>query len=514
MTNYNTNRLPVLVGHPFAPIGRGEDIRCSFRAFRAVGHTLKIRDIYSVRTNPPDLHLEKEFSPHLVRQLGSSVNIFYINGDEVEQALRHLDGDMPSGAYNIICPQWELSLYPKEWAEQLDRFDEVWAPSKFVFDSLRKAVSKPLFHMPLATEVKLTSFLGRRYFGLPESSYLFLFYFDFRSYIERKNPFAVLEAFERVCAARPKEDIRLVIKLNRPMGPSRWEADFPRFMKAIKQSKCIDKIIIIDKVITDNEVKNLVRCCDCFISLHRSEGYGRGMAEAMFLGKPVIATGYSGNLDFMNEANSLLVPYKLIEVGEEQYPHWEGQVWADPDIDRAVEYMIKLLDDREYGRRLGQVASRYLRTHFGYRATGLRYLNRIEEIQCNRRLREISDNWEKLARYDPLWSILTDPNRKGCWDEGEFFATGEAEVASLMKYFQSKSIQVGREQALDFGCGVGRVTQALAHHFERVVGVDASPTMIELAMRYNKFRDRVVYILNKDPRSPSGMILSISFSAS
>ncbi len=151
-------------------------------------------------------------------------------------------------------------------------------------------------------------------------------------------------------------------------------------MRAVKQGRSADRLIIIDKILTDNEMKNLVRCCDCFVSLHRSEGYGRGLAEAMFLGKPVVATGYSGNLDFMDETNSCLVRYSLIDVEEGQYPYAKGQVWAEPDIDHAVYYMLKLLDDRGYGRKLGEIASRHIRTYFSYRAIGLRYKNRLEEI--------------------------------------------------------------------------------------------------------------------------------------
>ena len=374
-----TYQTPVLVGHPFAPIGRGEDIRCSFRAFKATGLTLPIRDIYS-SGNYFDPDIEKELSGHFTRGLSSSINLFHINGDEVEQALAHLANDMPSGAYCIIYPQWELSIYPSDWTEQLERFNEVWAPSNFVFDSIDRAISKPVFHMPHSVEVKLTSFLGRRYFGLPESPYLFLFYFDFRSYIDRKNPFAVIKAFEKVCADGKAEDIRLVIKVNRPIGLFHGEEHFSRLITEIDRCKYKDNIIIIDKVLTDNEMKNLVRCCDCLVSLHRSEGFGRGMAEAMFLGKPVIATGYSGNLDFMNEKNSCLVRYELVAVKEGQYPYAKGQVWAEPDIDHAVYYMLKLLDDRDWGRRLGQIASRHIRTYFSYRAVGLRYTKRLEEI--------------------------------------------------------------------------------------------------------------------------------------
>lgn len=378
MINY---QKPVLVGHPFVPIGRGEDIRCSFRALQTVGYTLPIYDIYSYEKTDPNI--EKEFSNHLVKKLSPTINIFYINGDEIDQVLDHINKDLLPGAYNIIYPQWELSIYPQEWSERLNRFDEIWAPSKFVFDTIKKTISKPIFHMPLTTHVQLDSFLGRRYFNIPESSYVFLFFFDFRSYIDRKNPITVVNTFKKVCENRPNDDIYLIVKINRP--DSLFESDVQKFIDTINKGSYKDRIIIIDKVFTDNEIKNLVRCCDCFISLHRSEGFGRGMAEAMFLGKPVIATGYSGNLDFMNDDNSCLVRYKLIYVKEGCYPYAKGQIWADPDVEHAVNHMIKLMDDRNYGRELGNIASRHIRTYFNYVPIGIKYKDRIDNILHTKR---------------------------------------------------------------------------------------------------------------------------------
>jgi glycosyltransferase involved in cell wall biosynthesis len=371
--------IPILVGHPFAPIGMGEHIRCSFRAFRAAGYQLFVRDIYNL-DRKVDQDFQEELDNHLIQHLDPQLNIFHINGDEIEQALSHLSIKLNEGAYNIIYPTWELSIYPEKWAKQINRFSEIWAPSHFVYESLLKVASKPVLHMPLATEVSLSSFLGRRYFNLPESSYLFLFYFDFRSYIYRKNPYAAINAFEMLCKARPNEDMRMVIKLNRDIGSSRNNAELSTFLDIIRNSKFSGQIIIIDKIMTDNEVKNLVRCCDCFVSLHRSEGYGRGMAEAMFLGKPVIATGYSGNLDFMNPNNSFLVKYQLKSVESGQYPYYDGQMWADPDIEEAVFHMITLLDNPELGYSLGKTACIDIRTFFSYRAIGTRYLNRLSEI--------------------------------------------------------------------------------------------------------------------------------------
>jgi glycosyltransferase involved in cell wall biosynthesis len=363
----------ILVGHPFVPIGMGEHLRYSFRAFRSVGVKIGVRNVYGMKYDDPDM--EKEVQRYIVQHFSSGINIFYINANEVEQVLEHLGGDLPGGAYNVIYPMWELSRFPKVWAEQLDRFDEVWAASKFTCESIKSAVRNPVIHMPISGEISLSIFLGRRYFKIPESSFAFLFFFDFTSYIGRKNPFAVLQAFEELCKCCPNEDLFLVIKFK---GGETRQKEYEIFCDYISRYK--NRVLVIDKTLTDNEIKNLVRCCDCFVSLHRSEGVGMGLSAAMFMKKPVVATGYSGNLDFMTEENSCLVRYDLCAVPDGAYPFSEGQVWAEPDIGHAVDHMLKLVSDRDYARELGERASRDIRVKFSHRAAGLRYLRRIEEI--------------------------------------------------------------------------------------------------------------------------------------
>jgi glycosyltransferase involved in cell wall biosynthesis len=374
MENYIAPKCKVvLVGLPFAPIGLAEHLRCSVRAFRAVRARIGVRGIYNMECDDSDLR--SEIVGCLVPELSPDVNIFYINGDMVEHSLEQVRGDLPRGAYNIIYPMWELSKYPPDWAKQLNKFDEIWAPSKFTLQSIKSAVCKPVIHMPVAGEINLRTFLGRRYFEIPESSFAFLFFFDFTSYMERKNPFAVLQAFEELCKQCPSQDLFLVIKFK---GGEAREKDYELFCDYISRYK--NRVLVIDKTLTDNEIRNLVRCCDCFVSLHRSEGVGLGLSAAMFLKKPVVATGYSGNLDFMTEENSCLVRYDLCNVPDEAYPFAEGQVWAEPDIAHAVDHMLKLVLDRDYARELGERASRDIRVNFSHRAVGLRYLSRIAEI--------------------------------------------------------------------------------------------------------------------------------------
>lgn len=367
-----TSVAPCLVGHPFAPIGRGEDVRCTFRALRAVGMRPGVLDLY--RLNRPDGDMAEEIQPFLSTQ-PDRLNLFHINGDEVETVLGALGGSLPKDAYNVVYPAWELSKYPRTWAAQLDRFDEIWAPTQFIFDALSPVVSKSLLRMPLACEVVLSSFRSRRYFGIRESSYAFLFFFDFRSYAARKNPFAVVHAFEMLRKRRPTADTCLVMKTHGSEAA-------PEAMKALKEAIAPfrDRVVLIDLAMTDNDTKNLVYNCDAFVSLHRAEGFGRGLAEAMYLGKPVISTAYSGNLDFTEDDSAYLVDYQLIPVKPGEYPYGEGQVWADACVEQAVEHMITLVDSPEQGRLRGRHASQKIRNVVGYRAAGIRYRSRLDEI--------------------------------------------------------------------------------------------------------------------------------------
>lgn len=373
----------VLVGSPFFPAARGVTVLSFLRSLRAIGTPVSVCDAFPRKrlVNKVDPAIEEELRDSLVSLPGAGINIHHLNANEIDLAQSHLEGRLLTAGYNILYPFWELNNYPPAWLEKIEYFDEIWAPSLYIEQTLRKSVRMPIVHMPLPVQVELSSFLGRRYFNLPESAYLFLFTFDFRSYVERKNPKALLRAFEKVISARPYADIRIVIKIHNTRLSEKTAQDYEGLVREIQASTLQHQVILIDSLYSDNQVMNLIRCCDCYVSLHRSEGFGLGMAEAMYLGKPVIATGYSGNLDFMSRDNSCLVDYELVPVNEGQYPFSAGQVWADPDWTQAAYFAEKLLDEPEFGRKLGQVASRHIRTNFSYLALGLCYQHRLEQLR-------------------------------------------------------------------------------------------------------------------------------------
>jgi glycosyltransferase involved in cell wall biosynthesis len=365
-----------LVGHCFASIGMSEHIREVHRSLRKVGVESSVYDVYGQHEPTPDQ--AKEFRGAVTKRLAPGVRIFHINGDEVDLAYRTIEareqGSFSEG-YNIIYPAWELPIYPAVWARELERFDEVWAPSEFIRQSISAAVNIPVVHMPLASEPRVARDLTRRYLGIPEDRYVLLFFWDALSYTARKNPDAVIEVFKRVVAERPLAPVHLVLKVNNfSKDPKAWLE-----LKLAIQGFA-DRVSLIDRTMGDDEVKNLIRCCDCFISLHRSEGFGRGSAEAMYFGVPVIATGWSGNMDFMTAETSLPVGYTLVPVQEGQYPHPAGQHWAEPDLEQAKSHMLALLDNPERGRAIGQAAGIHMRRYFSHRARGVSYMTRLAEV--------------------------------------------------------------------------------------------------------------------------------------
>lgn len=364
--------VPVtIIGHPWAPIGMGEQLRSYVHACNAVHLHHRVFDIFRYAQRVDAAHgrllggLEIAVPPDGVR-------IFHVNGDEVDAVVAAFEargGDFAAG-YNIIVPAWELPAYPKVWAAKLRRFDEVWALSSFIERSL--AASGIASHLVgQAVEFEAGVCLPRRHFDIREAAFVMLHFFDLSSYPSRKNPAAVLALFDRVRAGDPYRDVQLVLKVkNGEKAAEAWAAgvaDDPQ-------------IKVISVPLDTLGVKSLINACDVFVSLHRAEGFGRGLGEAMGLGRIGLGTGWSGNVDFMTPENSLMVRHDIVKLKKDDYPHWRGQEWADADVAHAHALLAPLLDDPAAAADLARRGQAdVLRTH-GSRAVGLRILNRLTAI--------------------------------------------------------------------------------------------------------------------------------------
>tara|TARA_B100000586_G_scaffold131530_1_gene95093 strand:- start:110 stop:712 length:603 start_codon:yes stop_codon:yes gene_type:complete len=190
----------------------------------------------------------------------------------------------------------------------------------------------------------------------------------------RKNPEAVIKAFEYAFSKSSQNSVSLVIK---SINGDRHLNEHRTIEKLIEGDS---RIIHIQKVLPHYENSALMHCCDCYVSLHRSEGFGLTIAEAMLIGKPVITTGYSGNLDFTTDETALLVDYKLIPVEQGDYPYANGEMWAEPDIEQAGDYMRKLVRDTNFACSFAKKGQELIRTSFSIESIGERYKNRLNLI--------------------------------------------------------------------------------------------------------------------------------------
>jgi glycosyltransferase involved in cell wall biosynthesis len=272
--------------------------------------------------------------------------------------------------YNIGYWNWELSDFPPEWKASFDYFDEVWVPSTFTQQSIAAVSPIPVYCVPFAVVVPApASGIQRRSFGLPEKSFLFLFSFDFHSWLERKNPLGVIEAFR--LAFGDRTDVGLVLKSVHGLARRH---DWSRVRRACAGQT---NIHLIDRVMDRKTMYQLMDLCDAYVSLHRAEGFGLGLAEMMAMGKPVIGTAYSAPLDFMNHSNSMLVAHRKAAISQSHGPYRAGFSWAEPDLNHAASCMGQLVSDRQAARDLGRRAQSDIERELSPRRIGRLIYSRL-----------------------------------------------------------------------------------------------------------------------------------------
>ena len=329
------------------PSGIGEDLRCSAAAFDAVGFAgYLVVDMRSGAVQRPDGSL---------LPLGASVqvdcNIVHHNADTAVADWHRLQGLRIEARRTIGHWAWELERLPSRAAHAFSFYDEIWANTRFAMQAFAAEERRPvrlLSGAVLASDPR--SAATRQSLGLQADRFVFLFMFDFASYVARKNPQAVIRAFT-LAFPEGDEPVQLFIKThNAQRRPDLWAeltgmTDDPR-------------VSFVDQRFSRDEITSLVSLCDAFVSLHRSEGYGRGPLEAMLLGRPVIMTGYSGTNDYADETTARLVDFTLMPVGRDQYPGVEQQRWAEPDAKNAAEHMRWVFEQPKAAKAMGQRAKR------------------------------------------------------------------------------------------------------------------------------------------------------------
>jgi glycosyltransferase involved in cell wall biosynthesis len=305
----------------------------------------------------------------LAQQAVYRTSVYHVNGDRSPDVHRQLHHVFDASAYNIGVWHWELPEMPDTWIASAEPFDEIWAPSGFVQSAVSRKVSVPVVLMPHGVEVTDIEPCSPGALGVPPGRFVFLCVLDLASVVQRKNPLAAAEAFRR---AFPHESsAALLIKASHAGNHHNEYADLQAPLRGVPG------VYLIDRLLSRARLNGLLASCDAVVSLHRSEGFGLIPAEAMALGKPVVATGWSGNMDFMNSGNSCPVGFQLVTLDRTFGPYPVGAQWAEPDVDHASRLMRRLVDDSAYRREIGERARETMRTQFSPEAAGLRYTNRL-----------------------------------------------------------------------------------------------------------------------------------------
>lgn len=354
--------------------GLGEGARLYTRALIDAGYPVALHDI--------GLQLPHGFDDDsLDGYLGSDtpydIHLLFVNPDYLEESLREVGKSKLAGGYVIACWFWELEIVPSEWLPAIDIVDEIMVSSSFIEAAFRRVTDKPILRVPLPLADVPDSGLTRLDLGLRLDAFVFLVTFDFNSWLDRKNPFAAIEAFIRAFPAE-RDDVQLLVKSS---NGYRHPEPFLRLLKATDGDS---RIIVRDEVIDRDHVQAIQRCADAYVSLHRAEGFGLGLAESMRLGKPVVATAWSGNVDFMNERNSLLIDFDLVPVESGQYSHTQGQRWAEANIQQAANCMRRLVDEAGLAQRIGNQARMDIQERLSSQTVADRLIDRLAAIHRDR----------------------------------------------------------------------------------------------------------------------------------
>jgi glycosyltransferase involved in cell wall biosynthesis/SAM-dependent methyltransferase len=301
------------------------------------------------------------------------INIICLNGDIVPGFAHEAQQRFFADRHSIALWWWEvIGAFPEGWDAAFEHLDEIWVASDHIYEAVAPHSPIPVNKVRMPVAMPRIGPFSRTQLGMPEDGFIFLYIYDYHSTAARKNPVGHIEAFK--AAFGEGSGAKLVLKC---INADRMVSHHTRTLLAIDDHPDIS---VIDRFVSADEKNAMVAACDCYLSLHRSEGFGLTPAEAMALGKPVIATRYGGTLDFMNDENSYLVDHGWTTVGPGAQPYPADATWAEPDLDHAARLMREVFEDRAEAKRRGERARRDIRERHAPEVAGAMMRNRLQNV--------------------------------------------------------------------------------------------------------------------------------------
>lgn len=315
--------------------GLGEAARLHAAGLEAMGSVVERLDLSPYLDDAPCLE-----APPAGPMLARGPVIIHLNPPQFREALVLIGRKRLRGRQIIANWNWELERVPAHWAQGAEAIDEFWAPSQFTADAITAVLQRPARVVPYPV-LPSGAKADRARFGLPAERFVALTFMDLRSNIARKNPFAALDAFAQAAADPAMPPCCLAVKL---AGAREHPEHAARLQAAI--NFCAAPVVVIDQFLPRELRDSLVASADVLLSLHRSEGFGLTLAEAMLAGKRAIGTAWSGNMEFMNAENAELVPADLVAVEDSDGFYDRKLRWAEPDVTAAARALVRAAGKR------------------------------------------------------------------------------------------------------------------------------------------------------------------------
>lgn len=343
-TTFEKGKYPFgvnLIGNIRCETGLGESCRLVARMLELGEVPFSVKEWYLPEYQRNN---DNSYASMITDSLPYGINLIHINPFEMKMALSDI-GNVYSGHYNIAFWLWELEDFPEDWTCLFSILDEIWVPSEFAAGAIRKMTSLPVKVFPYYLETTYDSEHNRLFFNLQSEIFYFLVMFDSVSTMARKNPMATIKAYKEAFS-KQQTDVGMIIKIN---NPQKEDVDY-----IYNELAGYSNIVIMDTVLEKKQVNGLIRSADVLVSLHRAEGYGLPIAEAMQLGTPVIATNYSTNTEFMDKESACLIDYKLVAITDTIGHYRKGFFWAEADSHQAAQAMLRLHNDKIFYEQISE----------------------------------------------------------------------------------------------------------------------------------------------------------------